>query len=69
MSRHLDSSLIFIAIGIVLIAAILIVNQITGPASTEIRINRPVPHWNCDAEDEVVVIDHTCRHIDELHTP
>ena len=22
--------------------------------------------WNCAAKDEVVVIDNTCRHIDEL---
>lgn len=24
------------------------------------------PVWNCAAEDEVVVIDNTCRHIDTL---
>ena len=27
------------------------------------------PNWDCNAEDEVVVIDDTCRHIDELHQP
>lgn len=24
------------------------------------------PRWACNAEDEVVVIDNTCRHIDTL---
>ncbi len=24
------------------------------------------PRWACAAEDEVVVIDDTCRHVDEL---
>lgn len=24
------------------------------------------PHWSCSAEDEVVVIDSTCRHVDSL---
>jgi hypothetical protein len=23
-------------------------------------------HWSCGAEDEVVVIDDTCRHVDTL---
>lgn len=25
------------------------------------------PNWACDAEDEVVIIDNTCWHIDQLH--
>jgi hypothetical protein len=24
------------------------------------------PHWQCHAEDEVVIIDHTCQQIDQL---
>ena len=28
-----------------------------------------MPHWNCASEDEVVVIDHTCQHVDTLATP
>lgn len=32
-------------------------------------IDHEGPHWDCHAEDEVVVIDHTCRHIDTLVRP
>lgn len=30
------------------------------------HLGEPGPQWACNAEDEVVVIDNTCRHIDTL---
>ena len=33
------------------------------------RMDEPVNRWSCSAEDEVVVIDNTCRHIDTLVSP
>lgn len=29
-------------------------------------LKSPAPAWRCNAEDEVVVIDNTCKHIDTL---
>lgn len=33
---------------------------------TVARSTEPVARWACDAEDMVVVIDNTCRHVDML---
>jgi len=33
------------------------------------NVNEPkgdAPYWSCNSEDEVVVIDNSCKHIDEL---
>lgn len=29
-------------------------------------LRNPIPVWGCNAEDEVVVIDGSCRHVDTL---
>lgn len=50
-------------IGVGAMLGMLFFSFIVGYDAGEASVDRK---WNCRAEDEVVVIDDSCRHIDEL---
>lgn len=57
---------VVVAFGIFLAFALgLIVGEVEV-VEKEVPVVREGPHWDCAEEDVVVVIDHTCKHIDEV---